>query len=218
MDDKDWNSVPNDPPIPSKVSPLADLGACTRTLQFRVKASDTAHKAQTAAEYWVKAPGETEFTNKGYVFFGNITIPANDNLTGIEYKWRVKARDEKWLESGLTGFSNFKILPDNQAPSAPGGLDSPRQTTTSVDLAWSASADNCGLGKYVLTRTKLFPPPLLSPDPSSEITIDLPATVTSYTDRQVQSGSYYEYKIKSQDIYTNYSGNSSPLRVFVPLI
>ncbi|WP_432841196.1 DUF4832 domain-containing protein [Dactylosporangium sp. CA-092794] len=84
---------------------------------------------------------------------------------------------------------------DTTPPSAPTGLASPGQTSSSISLSWNAATDNVGVTGYRVFRngTQVGTP-----------------TGTSFTDTGLTAGSY-TYTVKAADAAGNLSPASAPL-------
>lgn len=87
---------------------------------------------------------------------------------------------------------------DTQAPSAPAGLTSTSQTTSSINLSWNASTGN-PVGESIIYK--------IYRSSSSNGTYSQvgTSTTTSYQDTGLSSGTTYYYKIAASDV----SGNTS---------
>ncbi len=82
---------------------------------------------------------------------------------------------------------------DTEAPSAPSDLASPSQTSSSIDLAWTASTDNAGVSGYKIYRD------------GSQIG---ESTVPAYTDNGLAENTTYSYTVAAYDAALNVSGPS----------
>ncbi|WP_084558108.1 fibronectin type III domain-containing protein [Hamadaea tsunoensis] len=87
---------------------------------------------------------------------------------------------------------------DTAAPSVPGGLASPSQTSASISLTWNASTDNTGVTGYRVLRN------------GTQIAT---TTTTGYTDVGLAAGTSYTYTVAAYDAAGNVSAASSPLTV-----
>ncbi|WP_245642110.1 glycosyl hydrolase family 18 protein [Nonomuraea candida] len=86
--------------------------------------------------------------------------------------------------------------PDRLSPTVPGNLRVTAVTADSVSLAWNASTDNVGVRAYEIFRgtTRLGS-----------------TTATTYTDRGLNAGTTYTYRVRAQDMAGNNSGDSAPI-------
>ena len=87
---------------------------------------------------------------------------------------------------------------DTQAPSAPGGLNSPGKTATSVSLAWTGSTDNVGVAGYRVYRGG-----------ASVGT----STTTGFTNSGLSASTAYTFTVRAYDAAGNESANSNSLTV-----
>ncbi|WP_339328421.1 glycosyl hydrolase family 18 protein [Luteimonas aquatica] len=88
---------------------------------------------------------------------------------------------------------------DTTAPGVPAGLASPSQTTSSISLSWSASADNAGgsgMAGYDVYRNGS-----LVGSPGS----------TSYTDSGLAASTSYSYRVRARDNAGNASAQSAQI-------
>ncbi|HEY3310555.1 MAG TPA: DNRLRE domain-containing protein [Anaerolineales bacterium] len=92
--------------------------------------------------------------------------------------------------------------PDTQAPTAPGALNATATGPTSVNLTWSASADNVGVSGYKLYR-------------DASLIAMLP-NLTTYTDASAMPASAYSYTLQAFDQAGNISAPSNPALVSTP--
>jgi chitodextrinase len=87
---------------------------------------------------------------------------------------------------------------DTTAPSAPSGLASPTQSSTTVALTWNASTDNVGVTGYRVYRG------------GTEVGT---ASSTSFTDTGLSASTAYSYTVKAYDAAGNLSAASNTLNV-----
>ncbi|GAB3904455.1 PQQ-dependent sugar dehydrogenase [Kibdelosporangium lantanae] len=120
-----------------------------------------------------------------------------------DYEWAVFAKD---AAGNLSPASNVLVVrtdpapPDNQAPTVPGNLGSPRRTATSVDLSWTASTDNVKVSGYDVFQ-----------DGVQSGTAD--GTATTTTIAGLTTGTAYRFKIRARDAAGNVSGFSNEITV-----
>ncbi|MEU4766867.1 PQQ-dependent sugar dehydrogenase [Actinosynnema sp. NPDC023794] len=126
-------------------------------------------------------------------------------VTGLRpdtaYDWTVFARD---AAPNVSQASNNVVVrtdappPDNESPTAPGGLRATGKSSTSVSLAWEASTDNVGVTGYVVHR-----------DGAQVATTDHPSTtVTGLT-----AGTGYRFAVRARDAAGNLSAFSDEVVV-----
>ncbi|WP_051792861.1 PQQ-dependent sugar dehydrogenase [Kibdelosporangium aridum] len=135
---------------------------------------------------------------------GNVLATTVEGLTpDTEYQWAVFAKD---AAGNVSPGSNIIFVrtssapPDNQAPTVPGNLNSPRKTATTVDLAWTGSTDNVGVSGYEIFR-----------DNVQSGTADGSATTTTVAG--LTTGTAYRFKIRARDAAGNVSGFSNEITV-----
>lgn len=87
---------------------------------------------------------------------------------------------------------------DCTAPTAPTGLTSPSQTTTTVALTWTGASDNVGVTGYDVLR--------------GGVKVGTAAS-TSFTDTGLTAATSYTYTVTAHDAAGNVSGASAPLTV-----
>ena len=121
----------------------------------------------------------TNFTDSG------LSVNAN-------YTYRVRAHDASSNNSAQSSALNTSTIADLIAPSIPTNLQSPAQTTGSVDLSWNAATDDVAVSGYKLYRGGVQV-----------------ATVTglSYTETGLHYNTSYSYTVTALDA----AGNESPL-------
>ncbi|MFC0108480.1 PQQ-dependent sugar dehydrogenase [Kibdelosporangium aridum] len=135
---------------------------------------------------------------------GNVLATTVEGLTpDTEYQWAVFAKD---AAGNVSPGSNIIFVrtspapPDNQAPTVPGNLNSPRKTATTVDLAWTRSTDNVGVSGYEISR-----------DDVQSGTADGSATSTTVVG--LTAGTAYRFKIRARDAAGNVSAFSNEITV-----
>ena len=92
---------------------------------------------------------------------------------------------------------------DTEAPTPPGALTATAQSSTRVDLSWTASTDNVGVTGYAVTRDGLA---LASTN----------GTGTTFADTAVQPGTTYTYTVRAFDAAGNLSGASNAASATTP--
>ncbi len=128
------------------------------------------------------------------------TASTNYNQTGLtpntSYSYTVAAYDGVGNTSAQTSPLVTSTLADTSAPSAPQGLSSPSQATTSIALAWNASTDNVGVAGYNILRN------------GTKVNT---STSTSFTDTSLAQGAQYTYTVTAYDLAGNTSAVSNSL-------
>jgi glucose/arabinose dehydrogenase len=135
---------------------------------------------------------------------GNVLATAVEGLTpDTEYQWAVFAKD---AAGNVSAGSNIIFVrtsqapPDNQAPTVPGNLNSPRKSATTVDLAWTAATDNVRVTGYDIFR-----------DNVQSGTAD--GTATTTTVAGLTTGTTYRFKIRARDAAGNVSAFGNEITV-----
>ena len=118
------------------------------------------------------------------------------------YTYTVRAVDSAGNVSGYsTAFSvvtKQAAATDTQAPTAPTNVHSMGETTSTIDVMWSAATDNVGVTGYVLFR--------------NGVEIARP-TSTSFKDSGLAAGTAYTYRVHARDAAGNVSAQSASLTV-----
>jgi glucose/arabinose dehydrogenase len=135
---------------------------------------------------------------------GNVLATTVDGLTpNTDYEWAVFAKD---AAGNVSQASNVVVVrtdpapPDNQAPTVPGNLNSPRKSATTVDLAWTASTDNVKVTGYDVFR-----------DNVQTGTADGAATTTTVAG--LTTGTTYRFKLRARDAAGNVSAFGNEITV-----
>jgi len=119
------------------------------------------------------------------------------------YSFTVKARDAAGNISAASGALAVTTNPaagDTTAPSAPTNVTSPNKSSSSVDLAWTASTDNVGVTGYEV---------FVNGNATPAATV----TTTSTTVTGLTASTAYAFTIKARDAAGNRSVASSALNV-----
>jgi hypothetical protein len=132
----------------------------------------------------------------GYVGAGALRMELNP--TGLDF--RFVATSQGLIDSGSIACRG--LAPDTTPPSVPAGLQASASSTTTVDLAWSASTDDVGVTGYDVYRDGA---PLAQIGPQ-----------TSYQDATVTPSTSYVYSVRARDAAGNVSGASAPASVTTP--
>ena len=182
---------------PSAPGALSAIGAIGRaTLTWGAASDDVGvvrynvHRSTTAGFTPSPANRIAQPATAGYA---DATAPGT-------YFYRVTAEDAEGNVGPASNEASATVTADTQAPSTPGGLSATASGTT-VNLSWTASADNVGVARYNLHRstTSGF-------TPSSANRIAQPAG-TSHSDGALNAGTYY-YRVTAEDAAGNVSGVS----------
>jgi mannan endo-1,4-beta-mannosidase len=164
---------------------------------------------ETNGDYW-----ETNYTLSGKTAT-TVTIPFSSfahpswtsgthsvpDLSSIaEYSLYV-GQGSGTAGSGTLYFDNVRLVDvsipkDTQAPTAPTNLASPSQTSTSVNLTWTASTDNIGVTGYDIYRGT---------------TLVGSTASTSYTVAGLAANTTYSFTVRAKDAAGNVSAESSAL-------
>jgi fibronectin type 3 domain-containing protein len=128
------------------------------------------------------------------------TTGYTDNTAPGTYFYKVTAEDAAGNVGPPSNEASATVTADTQAPSAPTGLSANAAGTT-VNLSWTASADNVGVTRYNVHRstTSGF-------TPAAANRIAQPSG-TSYPDGGLGAGTYF-YKVTAEDAAGNVSSPS----------
>jgi chitinase len=126
----------------------------------------------------------------------NKTIPANGSVVfGFIGSGAGSITNCKLNNGACTGGTTPG---DTQKPTNPSGLASPAQTSTSVDLKWTASTDNVGVASYTVYRS------------GSAVTT---VTGTTATVSGLTASTAYSFTVRAKDAAGNESGDSNAVSV-----
>lgn len=149
-------------------------------------------------------------TNGAYASVGTDTAsPFTDStglVAGTTYYYRITASDAASntsapAPSATTGISATTV--DNQAPSAPSGLYSPLQTTSSISLAWNAST---GVPAGEAITYKVFRSTSTN-GTYTQVGGNITAPTVTYIDSTgLTAGTTYYYKVSATDTAGNSFG------------
>lgn len=114
------------------------------------------------------------------------------------YTYRVRAHDGSGNNSAQSSQLIVRTLTDQIPPSKPTGLQSPSQTTTTIDLTWNPATDDVAVVGYNIYRGGLFI-----------------GTTTGniYTDSARRYNTSYSYTVTALDYAANESAKSTALPV-----
>ena len=163
----------------------ANLRATTQTDTSISLAWDAAIDNDTVAGYDIYRDGTliTSTVGTSYVDSGL--------AVHTSYSYKVRAHDASSNNSPQSGALVTSTLVDAVAPTAPGSLTSPSQTTTSVNLNWGAGSDDVAVSSYNVYRDGALVANVVA---------------TSYTDTGRHYNTSYSYVVKTVDA----SNNESP--------
>jgi chitodextrinase len=122
----------------------------------------------------------------------NYTDSALDVNTSYSYK--VRAHDASGNNSAQSIALNVSTLTDQIAPTAPTGLGSSAQTTTSIDLSWTAATDDVAVVSYNVYRGA---------------TLITNVAGTTYSDSGLHYNTTYGYTVVALDAANNPSPASA---------
>lgn len=146
------------------------------------------------------------FKNGTRIFTPNAitaTIYTDSGLKpGVTYSYSVVAYDAAGNDSTPAAISATTIF-DISPPSVPTGLSATKITTNEIDLSWSTSTDNTGVGGYQIYRN------------GAQIA-SVASTSASYADKGVSPSTNYYYTVNAYDVVGNVSSMSMQLTVVTP--
>jgi fibronectin type 3 domain-containing protein len=130
-------------------------------------------------------------------------------LHPTSYDWRfVPAAGSTFTDSGTRYCRGFSAAGDIGAPSVPAGVTATASAATRVGVAWDASTDNVGVAGYEVLRAT-----------GSGSFVQVAQTTGSglrYTDRDVEEGQTYLYRVRARDAAGNESAPSAVATVTMP--
>jgi chitodextrinase len=139
---------------------------------------------------------------------GTTTTATNFSDTGLStstsYSYRVRANDAAGNLSSYSGTSSATTLAsggDTQPPTAPAGLTAVTETSTQIDLTWTASTDNVGVAGYLVERC--------SGTGCANFIQVASVTTASYNDTGLSNPVSYSYRVRGKDAAGNLSSYSN---------
>ncbi|CAH0119725.1 MULTISPECIES: glycosyl hydrolase family 18 protein [unclassified Paenibacillus] len=180
---------------PTAPSGLAVTGQTSASVSLSWAAS-TDNVGVTGYEVYANGAAAPSTTTTGATSATVIGLAPNTT-----YSFTVKARDAAGnvsAASGAVSATTAADVPDAEPPTAPSGLTVTGKTSTSVSLAWTASADNVGVAAYDVYR---------------DGALAGTTTSTAYTASGLAPGTTYVFTVKARDAAGNVSADSNALSV-----
>lgn len=180
---------------PTAPSGLAVTGQTSASVSLSWAAS-TDNVGVTGYEVYANGAAAPSATTTGATSATVIGLAPNTT-----YSFTVKARDAAGnvsAASGAVSATTAADVPDAEPPTAPSGLTVTGKTSTSVSLAWTASADNVGVAAYDVYR---------------DGALAGTTTSTAYTASGLAPGTTYVFTVKARDAAGNVSADSNALSV-----
>ncbi|MDB5170385.1 MAG: Ricin-type beta-trefoil lectin domain-like, partial [Candidatus Saccharibacteria bacterium] len=143
----------------------------------------------------------------GYDVYRGATLIATTASTGYTdsglgvdtaYTYKVRAHDASGNNSAQSTQLSTRTLTDEIAPASPTNLSSSDQTTTTIDLDWTAATDDVAVTGYKIYRDGVF--------------IAL-RSVTNYQDTGLHYNRQYAYTVTAVDAGDNESAVSAALNI-----
>ncbi|MEZ4846006.1 MAG: fibronectin type III domain-containing protein [Bdellovibrionota bacterium] len=130
-------------------------------------------------------------------------ITITDLEAATSYDFRIRSCDEKAVCSAYSPYISITtlLLVDSKPPIVPTNLTSPSKTTTTVNLAWTASTDNVGVARYEVQTN------------SSGTPVTVMAPTTSRTMSGLTQNTTYMFRVRACDTSNNCSAYTSNLSV-----
>ncbi|QQR77554.1 MAG: fibronectin type III domain-containing protein [Candidatus Moraniibacteriota bacterium] len=126
------------------------------------------------------------------------------------YNYHVRATD---AAGNLSGWSNVvgatTQAPDTQAPTAPSNLQTSVVSSSSINLAWTASTDNVAVTNYTVERC--------SGTSCTTFTQIATPTTNSYSDAGLTGTTTYRYRVLATDAANNLSPYSNIASATTPV-
>jgi len=186
------NDEATDKEPPSAPESVEALSVTDRTVELSWgKSTDN----QGIKEYEVYRNGEKIATTTNTVYKDSSVMPETS------YEYYIKAIDFSGNSSSasrVVAVTTQKLIEDTEAPTAPSGLHSMKESESSIELMWSPSEDQVGVKEYAIYRDG-----------------QLIATTsnTYYVDKNLQPATNYTYTVFAIDAAGNVSASSSSLEV-----
>ncbi|MBI3353262.1 MAG: fibronectin type III domain-containing protein [Nitrospirae bacterium] len=151
-------------------------------------------------EYGLTASyGSTSLLNVSQVLNHAVGISSLTDMT--VYHYRVRSRNSSGNLSVSSDYTfNTSSAPDTSPPSPPSGLNA-TPSFTQINLLWTASIDNVGVGSYLIERC--------SSAGCNNFAFIGSSSFFSYTDGGLIPGTSYTYRIRAIDAAGNVSNYSN---------
>ncbi|MBW7473876.1 fibronectin type III domain-containing protein [Paenibacillus oenotherae] len=117
----------------------------------------------------------------------------------VPYTFTVKAKDGSGNVSGFSQPLAATIIPDDEAPAAPLGLEAEAWSEREATLRWQPATDNVGVVSYAIFRDN---------------TVIGHSSTPTFTDTGLQPGTTYMYTVKARDG----AGNLSPASPAITIV
>ena len=188
------------PPILSNGSPSGSIPATTSTtISLSTNENATCKYATTAGTSYAFMPNT--FTTTGGTSHSAMVTGLS---SGNSYSYYVRCQDTAPTPNVNTAdyaISFSVAVPDTQAPTAPTNLTATAQSSSQINLSWTASTDNVGVAGYRVERCQ-------GSTCTTFAQIGIP-TGTSYNDTGLAANTTYRYQVRATDAAGNLSGYSS---------
>ena len=145
----------------------------------------------------ITAPKSTQ-AGQNLMWYLNLNPRPNDvtdkKVTGILH-------NPSWSGTTALEWADQAAPPDTTPPSTPTNLTATTVSSSQINLSWTASTDNVGVGTYIVERCQ----------GTNCATFNQIATPggTFYNDASLASATSYSYRVRAKDAAGNLSGNSN---------
>jgi len=163
------------------------------------------------ARYSLESCQGTGCSNFVEVFNGNGASFLHSSLQELtSYSYRVRAFDTSENVSAYSTVVSATTpeIPDTQPPSAPGSLTVAAQSTSQVNVNWSAAADDRVVTNYLVERC--------AGNACSGFQQIVVTNTQSYTDNNVTARRIYRYRVRAVDAANNLGPFSAIAQVMTP--
>ncbi|HTE43082.1 MAG TPA: hypothetical protein VK629_19825 [Steroidobacteraceae bacterium] len=153
-------------------------------------------------EYDIQSNAWTDITPSGWAGYESVGGVYHEGLNAIFFRGQPKnsttySAQFRWHRMSFSGTSP-PPAGDTQAPTVPAGVTGAAQSTTRVNVSWTASTDNVAVAGYRVYRD------------GTQIGT---SNTTSYADTAAVAATTYSYRVASYDTTVNVSAQSSAVSV-----
>ncbi|MBO3744457.1 fibronectin type III domain-containing protein [Streptosporangiaceae bacterium NEAU-GS5] len=194
-----------DTQAPTAPTNLAASGITTTSITLTWAAS-TDNVGVTGYDV-LRAPGTTGGTFAVVGTATNATFTDTGLTANTTFRYQVRARDAAGNLSAVsnTVTATTSATTDTQAPTTPSGLAASGTTSSSTNLAWTASTDNVGVTGYDILRAP--------GTTGGTFAVVGTSTTASFTDGSLSASTTYRFQVRAKDAAGNLSAVSNTVTV-----